>query len=107
MLEFLLITISVISGFFIPSVPAPDDVSVPAFSYGSAELTPSIATTTATTTVTTTATATATTTTNLLFVGDIMLARNVEILMKNYGQDYPFAEIKSLTETADFTIGNF
>ena len=45
--------------------------------------------------------------TSLLFSGDIMLARNVEILMKDHGPAYPFSEVVELTKTPDYTIGNF
>ena len=43
----------------------------------------------------------------LLFVGDIMLGRNVESLMDQYGDEYPFFQTKDFLEDADLTIGNF
>lgn len=44
---------------------------------------------------------------NLLFVGDIMLGRNVELLMEKHGVLYPFAGTNSLLKSSDLTIGNF
>lgn len=44
---------------------------------------------------------------NLLFVGDIMLGRNVELLMERGGSLYPFASTEQLLRSADLTIGNF
>lgn len=43
----------------------------------------------------------------LEFVGDIMLARNVESYIKTYGQDYPFEKIGDLLASNDLLIGNF
>lgn len=40
------------------------------------------------------------------FVGDIMLARNVEYLMRAYGHFYPFAELPEHQEEA-YLVGNF
>lgn len=45
--------------------------------------------------------------TNLLFVGDIMLGRNVELLMERGGALYPFINTEHLLRSADLTIGNF
>lgn len=43
----------------------------------------------------------------LVFVGDIMLARHVDFLGKQAkNEDYPFLKIKDFLATADFTIGN-
>ncbi|MCR4286069.1 MAG: CapA family protein [Candidatus Kaiserbacteria bacterium] len=44
---------------------------------------------------------------NLLFVGDIMLGRNVELLMERGGALYPFINTEHLLRSADLTIGNF
>lgn len=44
--------------------------------------------------------------TTLLFVGDIMLGRNVENLMNKYGQDYPFDHIKDLLNQTDGVVAN-
>lgn len=43
----------------------------------------------------------------LLFVGDIMLGRNVESLMDLNGIRYPFVNTEPLLKSADLTIGNF
>lgn len=45
--------------------------------------------------------------TNLLFVGDIMLARGVEWRIGKEGIDYPLADVTSLIAGADLAIGNF
>jgi poly-gamma-glutamate synthesis protein (capsule biosynthesis protein) len=44
----------------------------------------------------------------ILYVGDIMLDRGVEYLMKKNGLDYPFEKIKSITDAdnIDFVCGN-
>jgi poly-gamma-glutamate synthesis protein (capsule biosynthesis protein) len=42
----------------------------------------------------------------LLAVGDIMLGRNVETLMGEFGADYPFAKVHSLLSGSDMTLGN-
>ncbi len=44
---------------------------------------------------------------NLLFVGDIMLARGVEWRIGKEGIDYPLADVASLIAGADLAIGNF
>ena len=44
---------------------------------------------------------------SLLFVGDIMLGRNVESLMEKHGVGYPFVGTEHLLKSADSTIGNF
>jgi len=43
---------------------------------------------------------------NLLFVGDIMLGRAVETLMKRHGDDYPFAKLGNFLTTPDLTVAN-
>lgn len=45
-------------------------------------------------------------TAKILAVGDIMLGRAVETLMKKYGEDYPFALIKEKLASADLVVGN-
>lgn len=45
-------------------------------------------------------------TAKILAVGDIMLGRAVETLMKKYGDDYPFALIKEKLASADLVVGN-
>ena len=92
MLKFLLISVSTILGFLASLVPVDDDL---AFYYGDVGKQPEVIVDTYPPV------------TKILFTGDIMLARNVELLMKNYGSPYPFAEIQSTTKAADFTIGNF
>lgn len=42
----------------------------------------------------------------LLAVGDVMLGRNVENLMKKEGADYPFEKIKPFFDTFDFVFAN-
>ncbi|MCX6738230.1 MAG: CapA family protein, partial [Candidatus Parcubacteria bacterium] len=42
----------------------------------------------------------------ILYVGDIMLDRGVEYLMKKNGIDYPFEKIKSITNNIGFICGN-
>ena len=44
---------------------------------------------------------------NVLFVGDIMLGRNVELLMERHGAGYPFVGTEHLLKSADLTVGNF
>jgi len=43
----------------------------------------------------------------LEFVGDIMMARNVEQYIKTYGQDYIFEKVGDLLSNNDLLIGNF
>lgn len=43
---------------------------------------------------------------SILAVGDIMLDRHVETLIKKEGADYPFAKIRSLLENHDIVLGN-
>ncbi len=45
--------------------------------------------------------------TRFLFVGDIMLARHVETLIKNHGPEYPFTGLSPLRERYQGIIGNF
>ena len=42
----------------------------------------------------------------ILFVGDIMLDRNVEVLMKKNGDNYPFEKIKDFLAEQDFVVAN-
>ncbi|MEN9921802.1 MAG: hypothetical protein RL097_78 [Candidatus Parcubacteria bacterium] len=45
---------------------------------------------------------------SLIFVGDVLLARNVEILSQRYGATYPFDGLKfSTIAPASYIIGNF
>jgi poly-gamma-glutamate synthesis protein (capsule biosynthesis protein) len=44
--------------------------------------------------------------TKILFVGDLMLGRNVASLSKKYGADYPFANIKDFLAGFDFVSAN-
>ncbi len=44
---------------------------------------------------------------SLLFVGDIMLARAVEMRMEQFGATYPFEALGDALATPDITIGNF
>lgn len=44
---------------------------------------------------------------NLLLVGDIMLARQVERYMRAEGLDYPFREISGLLASSTYVLGNF
>ncbi len=45
---------------------------------------------------------------SLIFVGDVLLARNVEILSQRYGATYPFKGLKfSTIAPASYIIGNF
>ncbi len=46
------------------------------------------------------------TNTNLVFTGDVMLARNVELLMNINGNDYPLSKIP-LDFEPDYLVGNF
>ena len=73
MLEFFAISISTILGFFIPALEAVSEFPQTAFSYGSVaeQVSPPDSNQPVVT--------------SLLFTGDIMLARNVEQLMKDYG----------------------
>jgi poly-gamma-glutamate synthesis protein (capsule biosynthesis protein) len=43
---------------------------------------------------------------DLLFVGDVMLGRNVENLMNKYGDEYPFIKVSDLLRSADAVIAN-
>jgi len=43
----------------------------------------------------------------MLFVGDVMLARNVEALMDTYGTYYPFKGLRDMLESYEAVIGNF
>lgn len=45
--------------------------------------------------------------TTILFVGDIMLGRGVETLMRREGEDYPFLGVATYTKSATRTVGNF
>jgi poly-gamma-glutamate synthesis protein (capsule biosynthesis protein) len=42
-----------------------------------------------------------------LFVGDIMLGRRVETMIKELGADYPFEGVAPILDASDLTIGNF
>jgi poly-gamma-glutamate capsule biosynthesis protein CapA/YwtB (metallophosphatase superfamily) len=42
----------------------------------------------------------------ILFMGDIMLGRNVAAKMAKNGNDYPFAKIKDVVASADYAIAN-
>lgn len=42
----------------------------------------------------------------LAFAGDVMLGRNVEVLMEKHGRQYPFASTSELFDKADFVILN-
>jgi poly-gamma-glutamate synthesis protein (capsule biosynthesis protein) len=45
---------------------------------------------------------------SLLLVGDVLLARNVEFLMKKFGSDYPYRGVNfSDIESNSFVVGNF
>jgi poly-gamma-glutamate synthesis protein (capsule biosynthesis protein) len=44
--------------------------------------------------------------TAIRFVGDVMLARNVELLMRSYGAGYPYAELPPVPENT-YLVGNF
>lgn len=43
---------------------------------------------------------------NILFVGDIMFDRKVEVQMEKNGYDYPFKKIKNFLNQSDFVFGN-
>lgn len=45
-------------------------------------------------------------TTTILFVGDIMMGRNVELLMDRNGDSYPFAYIAPFLKSVDTVVGN-
>lgn len=45
--------------------------------------------------------------TTLMFAGDVLLARDVEFRMRQYGGDYPYRGIVEELATADAVIGNF
>ncbi len=44
---------------------------------------------------------------SLLFVGDVMLARDVEDYLRKYGSDYPFRLIEDTLWEHEYVIGNF
>lgn len=44
---------------------------------------------------------------SMLFMGDVMLARNIERLMNTYGTYYPFKGIRDLLAGHEVVIGNF
>lgn len=44
--------------------------------------------------------------TSIRFVGDVMLARNVEFLMKTYSPEYPFSHLQTYS-TSSLLLGNF
>ncbi len=44
---------------------------------------------------------------SLLFVGDVMLGRNVEKIMSDQGVDHPFQNTKELVQSADVAVLNF
>jgi poly-gamma-glutamate capsule biosynthesis protein CapA/YwtB (metallophosphatase superfamily) len=43
---------------------------------------------------------------NLIFVGDIMLSRGVDLIMKERGYLYPFKNIAEITNSAEIAFGN-
>ncbi|TSC60566.1 MAG: hypothetical protein LiPW15_444 [Parcubacteria group bacterium LiPW_15] len=43
---------------------------------------------------------------SLIFAGDIMLGRNVQLLGERYGEDYPFEKVKDLLGQYDIVVGN-
>lgn len=43
----------------------------------------------------------------ILFAGDIMLARDVETIMKKYGADYPYQHLSTIQSTHEIQIANF
>jgi len=43
---------------------------------------------------------------SLIAVGDIMLARKVDRLMRTYGEGYPFENVSEMLSSADITFGN-
>lgn len=45
--------------------------------------------------------------TNVLFVGDVMLARYVETLIEQNNPSYPFARVANLLKKYDYVVGNF
>lgn len=45
--------------------------------------------------------------TTVTFVGDVMLARNVEYLLKSRGSNYPFTYLEELFAGSDTVVGNF
>lgn len=44
---------------------------------------------------------------NILFVGDVMLARDVEDKLNQYTSDYAFADLKELLQAPTYVVGNF
>ncbi len=44
---------------------------------------------------------------HVLFVGDIMLGRNVEVLGEQNGTSYSFRKVEELIRSADLAVGNF
>lgn len=45
--------------------------------------------------------------TSMLFVGDVMLARNVELLMRQEGILYPFSGVRDMFADHTYVVGNF
>ncbi len=43
---------------------------------------------------------------SLIFIGDIMLGRNVQLLGERYGADYPFRNIENVLKRFDLVVGN-
>ena len=43
---------------------------------------------------------------SLIFVGDIMLGRNVQLLGERFGEDYPFEKVKDFLGEYDIAVGN-
>ncbi|MFT5037298.1 MAG: hypothetical protein ACI9VM_000877 [Candidatus Azotimanducaceae bacterium] len=43
----------------------------------------------------------------VLFVGDIMLSRNVEKIVKKYTSDYPYQHLRSVFDQHTYQVGNF
>ena len=43
----------------------------------------------------------------MLFTGDVLLARDVEHIMRTYGFSYPFKDIQSVLNSAEFVVINF
>ena len=44
---------------------------------------------------------------DILFTGDVMLARKVEVYMNNEGLDYPFRRLPEMKNSATYMVGNF
>ncbi|WP_010274937.1 CapA family protein [Paenibacillus senegalensis] len=45
-------------------------------------------------------------TVTISFVGDVLLGSTVENLLKQYGYDYPYQDVRSLLQASDFTVAN-